>query len=301
MKHPVSYEQRRAVLDLRRRHSLGEVAKITGLPIGTVKTLVSRSGAFRDNPRHRALFSMPDIEVSRQSLPATVELPPKETVTGDSEVDAILWLRAVIDTGQRALIEMAMQAKERITTPNRELERRYTEFLRREHPGNMFATISSIGFADLDAMAAKVIKREILRVEAFGRFGDNLFAETPAESFCISALHGLEIGGYFGEFDDAEVASRFNSHAQLLPFTLSDCLAELGYWNDLYWLRHAVDWDYSDGTPETTARDNFVFGLLAEIRPRGTEEAMAVLEYLGRSDRMGRTETKAILSNLIGR
>ena len=103
-KQRVSDEQRSQVLELRRRHSLREVAEATGLPLGTVKTLVSRSGAFRDNEQHRALFTLPPVMASRETLPSVPELPPQERVTGDKEVDAVLWLRSIINTGQRALI-----------------------------------------------------------------------------------------------------------------------------------------------------------------------------------------------------
>lgn len=74
-KQRVSDEQRRLALDLRRRHSLREVAEITGLPLGTVKTLVSRSGAFRDNEQHRAMFTLPPISASTETLPSVPELP----------------------------------------------------------------------------------------------------------------------------------------------------------------------------------------------------------------------------------
>lgn len=55
MKPPVSTKAQ--VLNLRHSHSLREVAAQTGLPLGTVKTICSRSGAVRDNPRHRELFT----------------------------------------------------------------------------------------------------------------------------------------------------------------------------------------------------------------------------------------------------
>ncbi|MFC0668924.1 hypothetical protein ACFSKY_07860 [Azotobacter chroococcum] len=89
-KQRVSEEQRRRVLELRRRLSLREVTTTTSLPLGTVKTLVSRSGAFRDNEQHRALFSLPPIRESAETLPAVPELPPQEVITGDKEVDAVL-------------------------------------------------------------------------------------------------------------------------------------------------------------------------------------------------------------------
>ena len=94
--------------------------------------------------------------------------------------------------------------------------------------------------------------------------------------------------------------ARFNAHPDLLPHTLTDCLYELDYWDQLYRLRNAVDRDASDGPVESTARDWFVFGLLAEIRPRDKAEALAVFRYLIASERDDMAEAEAILCNLIG-
>ncbi len=90
MKHVVSTDIRRQVLELRSRHSFAEVAKQTGLPVGTVKTICSRSGAFRFNMTHRALFSLPPIKVSQQTALVVPELPPKQDVTSDKEIDSVL-------------------------------------------------------------------------------------------------------------------------------------------------------------------------------------------------------------------
>ena len=299
-KQRVSDEQRRLVLELRRSYSLREVAVATGLPLGTVKTLVSRSGAFRDNEQHRALFTLPPISSSAETLPSVPELPPQEVVTGDKEVDAVLWLRSIISTGQTALIDRAMEGAKKISTPLDVLEKRYTAHLVATNPGHLFAVMSSFGFADLEALATRAIERHRLRLEGAARFGDALLADTEAETFCIEALRGLKAIGQFGDFDKSEVAVRFNAHPELLPRTLADCLYELGYWDQLYRLRNAVNRDASDGPPEATARDWFVFGLLAHIRPRDKAEALAVFRYLIASQRDDMAESEAILSNLIG-
>ena len=299
-KHRVSDEQRRQVLELRRRHSLREVAEATGLPLGTVKTLVSRSGVFRDNDQHRVLFTLPPIKVSSETLPSVPELPPQEVVTGDKEVDAVLWLRSIINTGQAALIQRAMEAAKRIKTPLDLLEKRYRDHLTTTSPGNLFAALSSFGFADLESLSVRAIDQHRLRLEGGARLGDALLADTEAESFCIDALRGLEATGQFGDFDKGQVAARFNAHPDLLPHTLTDCLYELDYWDQLYRLRNAVDRDASDGPVESTARDWFVFGLLAEIRPRDKAEALAVFRYLIASERDDMAEAEAILCNLIG-
>jgi len=300
VKQRVSDEQRRQVLDLRRRKSLREVAEATGLPLGTVKTLVSRSGAFRDNEQHRALFTLPPIKPSADTLPSVPELPPQQVVTGDKEVDAVLWLHAVIRTGQAALIERAMEAAKRIKTPLGVLEKRYRDHLTATNPGNLFAALSSFGFGDLEAMAARATEDHRLRLEGVSRFGGALMDDTDAEAFCIDALRGLEVSGRFGDFDKSQVADRFNAHPELLPHTLADCLYELDYWDQLYRLRNAVDIYASDGPAEATAREWFVFGLLAQIRPRDKAEALTVFRYLIASDRDDMAESEAIMLNLIG-
>lgn len=299
VKQRVSPGQRDQVLALRRRHSLREVAAMTGLPLGTVKTLVSRSGAFRDNAEHRVLFTLPPMSESGETLPAVPELPPQQTVTGDKEVDAVLWLHSVINTGQPALISRAMEAAKRIRTPLQDLEKRYRSHLTATNPGNLFAALSSFGFADLDGLAKKAIERARRQAEGAARFGDALFEDTPAETFCIDALRGVE-PGEFGFLDKIEAAERFRGRPELMPYTLTDCLHELSYWNQLYWLRNAVDNYCSDGVPEGSAREWFVFGLMAEIRPRSKEEAMAVFRYLMDNESRDRAGTDAILANLIG-
>jgi hypothetical protein len=209
MKQPVSPEQRQQVIDLRRSHSLADVASMTGLPLGTVKTLVSRSGRFTDNQAHRALFTLPAARPSSQTLPAVPELPPQTRVTGDKEIDAIIWLRAVIDTGIPALIEKAMQAKSKIKTPLADIEKRYLQHLVSANPGNWTVAFMTYGFADLDGLAVHAAQREQLRAEALARFGNGIFAETEAESFCVDTLFGLERSRSTLDFDKDEVATRF--------------------------------------------------------------------------------------------
>lgn len=299
-KPKVSDDLRRRVLDLRRRHSLREVAEATGLPLGTVKTITSRSGAFRDNAAHRALFALPPIKASAETLPSVPELPPQRAVTGDAEVDALLWLREIIETGQAALIERAMEAAERIKTPRDVLEKRYRDHLTATNPGNLFAALSSFDLGNLEGLAVRSVEKHRLRIEGRARFGDNLLADTDAEVFCIEALDGLR-PGQWGMLDQGEVAERFKARPDLLPYTLADCLHELAYWADLYRLRNAVGQfaGDGDGPEEASARERFVFALLGEIRPRNREEAKAVLRYLIANRRKDDQEADAILDNLI--
>ena len=289
-------EQREQVITLRRKHSLSEVASLAGLSLGTVKAIISRSGLFTDNPRQRAMFSLPPLQSGGETLPAVQELPPQQAVTGDREVDALLWLRQVIETGEPARIEQAKQAAGQITTPLDELEKRYGKWLV-AGAGHMFAGLGSIGFADLDGLAKRAITRRANEAEAAGRFGDALWDDTQAEAFCLEALRGVEREKW--NYPQDRVAERFRALPELMPHTLSDCLHELAYWNDLYRLRRACAKDY-DSHQEAWGREQFIFTLLAELRPRNREEARATLRYLMTSERHDWPEADGILDNLIG-
>lgn len=290
-------EQREQVITLRRKHSLSEVASLAGLSLGTVKAIVSRSGLFTDNPRHRAMFTLPPLQSSGETLPAVQELPPQEVVTGDKEIDALLWLRLVIETGEPARIEQAKQAAGRITTPPDELEKRYGNWLVAKS-GHMLAGLGSIGFANLDGLAERSIERRANESEAIGRFGDALWDDTQAEAFCLESLRGLETETW--DYPPELVAERFKAHPELMPHTLSDCLHELAYWDDLYRLRRACSKD-CDTHQEVWSRDQFIFTvMLAELRPRNRDEARATLRHLLDSERRDWKEVDRILDNLIG-
>ena len=270
LKPGVSSDARQQVLTLRRRHSLREVAAQTGLPLGTVKTICARSGAFKDNSRHRALFALPAIQASTSTALAVPTLPPQAVVTGDKEIDAVLWLREVIKTGQADLIEKAMEAAKRIKTPLKELSDRYLKHLVSKNPGNWTVAFATFGLDDLEGLAKGSTKKLTRQNEALARFGgvESLFSDTPAEQFAIDALAGLKPSKDFGDLDAGQVDKRFNARTDLMPNTLTDCLHEMAYWHDLYTLHNAVDRDASDPGREAYARECFAFRSLARTGPR---------------------------------
>lgn len=302
---PVSKEARQHVLELRQRHSLREVAAHTGIPLGTVKTICSRSGVFRDNPKHRELFSLPPIKESTSTALTVPELPVQQVVTGDKEIDAVLWLQQVVSTGQPDLIAKAMEARERIKTPMKDLEKRYRDILMAKNPGNMFAALSSFGFGDLEGQAKRAVSKNASAREALARFGseDALFSNTPAEDFIVRALDGVKHKGKRG-FPELtpKMIKAFHAHPDYLPQTLSDCLHELAYWSDLYRLRNAVQFP-GDGSDEEWLRRDFVFSLMGKIRPRTKDEARTVMKYMigndEGDDHLDRVGAEAILLNLV--
>ena len=119
--------------------------------------------------------------------------------------------------------------------------------------------------------------------EAIGRFGVRC-GTTPRQAFCQEVLRGLEQDSW--QLPPEQVAERFKAVPEPMPHTLSDCFMSWPYWNELYRLRNACDTQgYYENSIEAHARDWFVFGLLAELRPRNREEARATLRYLMGSER----------------
>lgn len=253
----------------------------------------------RDNPAHRALFSLPPIQASASTDIVVPDMPDQKTVTGDVEIDAVLWLREVIGTGNASLIAKAKEAATRIKTPLKQLEKRYTDYLVRAHPGNWVAALSSFGFADLDRLAERAIKKAGRQREARSRFGETIYNDTPAEKFCFETLNRVRKNKVGWGLDAVQVDKRFDACPQQRPGTLSDCIAELTYWRELYSLRHAVG-DWGDTSDQVSAREDYVFRMLSRIPPRDPVEAGAVLCYLAENDGMGREQTGAILMNLVG-
>lgn len=271
----------------------------TALCLVEVELDALAAAAPRENPVHRALFSLPPIQASVETAVAVAAVPTQKVVTGDAEVDAVLWLREVISTGQADLIEKARQAAEKIETPLKDLEKRYTDYLMRVHAGNWVAALSSFGFADLESLAARAIERATRRHEARSRFGDGIFDDTPAEQFCFDALKRVRKGARGWGLDEAQVDTRFDARLDQRPATLTDCVAELVYWRELYWLRHAVG-DCGDTSDQVTAREDYVFRMMSRIAPRDVDEAAMVFRYLTANDGMNRAHTGAVILNLIG-
>ena len=302
-KQRLTQQQRVQVLELRRSNSITEVARLTGLPPGTVKTVCSRAGATRDNMAARAFFTLPPLAlVSTTAVTAPAVLPEQRAVTGDADVDAVLWLREVVATGDGDLIAKALEAAQRIQTPAKELERRYADYLVRSTGNTLAAAFGSMNFADLSGHARSVIDRQARQREAVSRWGSEaaMWADQATEQFCIDALIDLEPGGMFREYDSDAAVKAFEAEAAMRPHTLADCLHELDYWSALYRQRSAWP-DAGDGLPQTRARESYLHRCLSVLRPKSRDEAKAVLRHIANErDCLNDDVVDAILENLIG-
>lgn len=259
----------------------------------------------QDNLALRALFALPPIQTSSSTALTVPETPAPKTVTGDRELDAVLWLRDCIKTGHAALIAQALEAFKKIKTPAKELEDRYCEHLRIASGGNPFAVIfGGMGFANLESLASSSSEKLAKRNDAVARFGsiDNVFKDTPAEAACKKALRGLkrpETEYGWREYDSEKADARFAKHAELMPHTLADCMHAMEFSSTLYWLRHACADNAGDHWPAFQAHDDYCFRSMARIAPQSKEEALAIFAFMEEDSRMDRTETDDILRNLI--
>lgn len=292
----ITDQQRAQVLELKRQHSYSEVAAITGLPLGTVRTIVRRSGALSDNQQHRQLFTLPPLVHSASRQLATTTMPPQCEVTGDKEIDAVLWLREVIKSGDPLAVDMALKAATNIKTPLIDIEKRYTRYLIERSNGDVFKTFASFNFADLKGLAESSITKELRKAEALARFGNDPDLMTEAERWTVRVMGGIDVD--LMNSDRALVAERFKQYPELMPQTLADCLHELNFWNELYLLKMAVNTD--EPALECCEREYFVFELMAQIRPRSRKEAKAVLQFMIEHERKDHTSANAILFNLVG-
>ena len=292
------------VLALRRTHSARAVADELGIPLGTVKTISSRAGITRNNERLRAFFQLPEPVASTCTEVATpTALPEQVAVTGDKDVDAVLWLRSVVETGDPDLIERALEAAQRITTPAKELETRYGTYLARTTGNSLVAALSSMNFANLQGLAKGVIDRQRRQRDALARLGgteEAVFSVTPQEQFCMDTLALVPTVEQPWKKHDPDLANAaFEQQTDLAPHTLDDCLYELHYWNALYRCRSA--WlNSGDPWQEVQAREDYLRWCMGRIKPKTRAEAKDVLAYLVQEDGLNWKEADAILENLIG-
>ncbi len=256
--------------------------------------------AMENNLPFRALFTLPPISPSSSTAVAVPEIPLQVAVTGDSEVDAVLWLQQVVKIGNQGLIDKALEAAKRIKTPMKVLGERYAQYRRHQGGHPLEVAFASFGFGDLEDQAKRAIQKAKDRHEAISRFGtaEALLIDTPAEAACIAAC-GRMRENRAGFIDEAVARKRLLAKPDLIPATISDCLLALEYWDDIYRLRNASIENLGDSNQVCMAHEWLCFGRMAEIAPQSGAEAIAVFDYLEASDRMGQTEVPAILRNLI--
>lgn len=255
----------------------------------------------KNNQKLRDLLVFPPLQPSASTALVIPEMPVQSIVTGDKEVDAVLWLQEVIKTGSQSLIEKALEAAKQIKTPMKELGDRYAAHIRRNQPGNLFAVLfATMNFGDLEKQAEAAVSKAALKHEALSRFGSEeaLFKEHPAERQCRLALKGMK-SDELGFIDDKEAKKGFDKRPALIPHTIDDCLHVIGFWSHFYALRRSLCQSYHESTRESYAHENYAFFMLGEVPVSSEKEALAAFDHIQQDDKEGWAETASIYRHLI--
>ena len=238
------------------------------------------------NPEHRRLFAIPQAGASGSTALVVPQLPEARTVTGDREVDAMLWLKEVCQTARDVgVLDRALEAASRIKTPMEELERRYTDWLKRQpgaHP--LAVALSRIG--EIEGHVTHARQRILLHAEGLAIFGsyETAMSDTaPERMLAETAALPEDFTGWprLGMDALAEVFAR-----SVNPHRLSECASELHYWDWLYRIRARMtetehpDAYVGDDAPTVVARREYVEGLLTVLAPVDRQEAIHLADAL---------------------
>lgn len=240
----------------------------------------------KGNPEHRRLFAIPTPKPSDSTALVVPQLPEARTVTGDREVDALLWLRDLCKHAREvSVLDRALEAASRITTPMEELERRYTDWLQRQpgaHP--LAVALSRIG--EIEGHVAKARQRIRLHAEGLAIFGsyEAAMSDTaPERMLAETAVLPEDFDGWSRPGMDALAAIFARS---VNPATLAECAAELRYWDWLYRIRaRMTETEHPDAyvggdAPTVVARREYVEGLLTVLAPVDRQEAIHLADAL---------------------
>jgi hypothetical protein len=240
------------------------------------------------NPEHRRLFAIPHPKPSDSTALAVPQLPEARTVTGDREVDAMLWLKEVCQTARDvAIVDRALEAAAKIQTPAKAIEDRYVAWLRLQpelHP--LQIAFASIGIADIERHAETARERIAKHAEGLAAFGSYTAAmsDTPAEGMVFMTMGVVMEGEELWRAKPDRLAALFAESVN--PATLSDCLSELHYWQWLSNIRwrmgqteHPGEFQ-GDDDERIDARRWFVEGLLSVLAPVDRAEAIHIADGL---------------------
>lgn len=240
-----------------------------------------------ENLEHQRLFAIPTSPPSDSTALVAPTLPEQTCITGDREVDALLWLgRVCKTTTDLAVLDKALEAAAKIQTPANDLEKRYSAWLMRQPGAHPMRTIfGSFGMADIQGKVERA--RQRIRVNAEGRaiFGtlEAALAPTPAEAMLEQTISEWPTGDFWNWSAEqlAEVFAR-----SVNPVSLTGCVAELRYWAWLYDIRrhlYATEYpdDYTPDPSETvSARERYVEHRLTVLPPVDRAEAIYVADVL---------------------
>lgn len=226
------------------------------------------------NPEHEHLFAIPEPTPSPSTGLVVPSLPEPEPVTGDRDVDTMLWLRHVCKTARDPItLELAMEAAEQITTPAKALEDRYAAWLHQQAAHPFQVAFATIGLADIKHHVAAARERIKVHNEGLAVFGSyhQALAPTPAEQM-LERTAGTLPDKPVWELEDSELGPVFTDCIN--PTTLTEAAAELRYWSWIGTVRWKMRETEAPGSFDgdegdlLTARRWWVESLLTRLAPQ---------------------------------
>ncbi|MCP9270367.1 helix-turn-helix domain-containing protein [Xenorhabdus sp. XENO-1] len=278
-----------------------------------------------DNTAHKTLFTIPEPCYST-ALATVKPLPVQRKITGNKQVDAYLWVLAVIKTNEPAHLEAAEEALKKLKITPKEAQQKYSDYLMKSgaHPFQIaFGSMSMDnpqGY--IDRAKAQIKKASQVRA-SFSSYEVALELTEPEKLMLVGELAGIyEPFYYWNETEQAEGCmhgDRINETDKLRqatakgfaeqlpePHTLSDVVREFLYWDWLYQMRNvaADELDpggYGDERYYIYDREDYIEKKLATIQPVNRQEAIDVCKWVLEEERFHDRElTDKIILNLVG-
>ena len=238
------------------------------------------------NPVHYFLYSIPKgfHNVGPISLP-TKTLPQWQKVTGDQEIDLILWLNEICQTtNDMEDLDKVLEYSKQITTPAEELAARYKDFKLRNGDSALVAALGTYGFADLNRKVESARYRINKTLEGLKIFGSYKIAMAPSVPE-VSMMEKITLSeDELFDLSYEDIPTIFVDTVN--PGTLSQVLEEIRYWEWLNMIRKPLaatfDLKHIGHYRETLLeyRNSYLYRLLYKIDPVDQEEARKVARAL---------------------
>ncbi|WP_393950338.1 helix-turn-helix domain-containing protein [Kluyvera intermedia] len=278
-----------------------------------------------DNNEHKALFTIPTAAHS-SALANIKPLPEQRRITGHKQTDAYLWVLEVIRLNEPAHLGAAEEALQKLTIKPKDAEKRYRDWLLINGADPFQITFGTIGM-DNPARAIQTARENIAKAAGIrGVFGSYESALEYVEAELVIQSSPKYIDDYDWGWTDAELKAGYigggrmneidDQRRELVegyrdvlpePYTLSDVVRELIYWDWLYSARNtaAKELGHQFGPDQHTSvndRERYLEKLLATIKPSTRTEATEVCRWVLENERLNDLgeDTNAIIINLVG-
>lgn len=279
-----------------------------------------------DNIEHKALFTIP-AALHSTTLANIKPLPAQRKITGHKQTDAYLWVLEVIRLNERAHLDAAEEALQKLTIKPKDAEKRYRDWLMMNGADPFQVAFGTIGM-DNPESAIKAARENIKKTAdiraAFGNY-ETAMEDVEAERVIKSSTRFID-DYYWGWTATEKKARRIDGsrsneldekrrawvagYRDVLPepHTLSDVAREFVYWDWLYGVRQIAgkelgdEFGYSEHHQSVYDRERYLEELLTTIRPVIRTEAVEVCRWFldsGKGEYMN-DDGAVVILNLVG-